>query len=111
MSIYLIIYLQFSVILPESNEIKIGICCFLILAYIILKATGVIGKKNEIFEWKESHTGTSARRQSTNDIFSGLKERHRRPSEEALFSSGMFNIYFGLNSLILQERQSLISVL
>lgn len=54
--------------------------------------TGFIRKKTEVFEWKESNTGSNARRQSTNDIFSSLKEKQKRPSEEALFSSGMYNI-------------------
>lgn len=50
--------------------------------------TGLIGKRNQEYEWKFSNAGSSARRQSTNDILSNLKEKHRRPSEEALFSSG-----------------------
>lgn len=49
---------------------------------------GFIGKKNQELEWKNSNTGSGARRQSTNDILSNIKEKHRRPSEEALFSSG-----------------------
>lgn len=49
---------------------------------------GIIGKKNEEFKWKNSNKTSSGRRQSTNDIVSNLKEKHRRPSEEALFSSG-----------------------
>ncbi|XP_060858327.1 uncharacterized protein LOC132935729 [Metopolophium dirhodum] len=78
----------FSVIVPESNPLKIGIICLLISTYILLRITGIIGKKNQELEWKNSNTGLGARRQSTNDISSNIKEKHRRPSEEALFSSG-----------------------
>lgn len=85
---------QFSVIVPESNPIKIGIVCFLIVLYIVLRATGIIGKKNQAFEWKNSNMGSSGRRQSTNDISSNISVRQRRPSEEALFSSGKILIYY-----------------
>lgn len=50
--------------------------------------TGLIGKKNPEHEWTNSNAGSNTRRQSTNDILSNMKEKHRRPSEEALFSSG-----------------------
>lgn len=83
-----IFFLQFSVIVPESNPLKIGLIFLLISTYILLRMTGIIGKKNEELEWKNSNTGLGARRQSTNDISSNIKEKHRRPSEEALFSSG-----------------------
>lgn len=62
--------------------------------------TGIIGKKSQEYEWKNSNAGSSARRQSTNDILSNLKEKHRRPSEEALFSSGK-KVYF-IFSILLQ---------
>jgi len=55
------------------------------LAYYILKRTG---RHNQEIEWKNGNTGSRARRQSTNDICSSIKEKQRRPSEEALFSSG-----------------------
>lgn len=58
--------------------------------------TGIIGKKSQEYEWKKSSAGSNARRQSTNDILSTLKEKHRRPSEEALFSSGK-KVYFVLS--------------
>lgn len=51
--------------------------------------TGIIGQKIETFEWK-SNTGSNTRRQSTNDIATNIKEKQRRPSEEALFSSGKY---------------------
>lgn len=54
----------------------------------MLRLLGIIGKKNQEFEWKKPILGSSVRRQSTNDISSNLKEKQRRPSEEALFSSG-----------------------
>lgn len=85
---------QFSVIIPESNPIRIGIVCFLILLYIVLRTMGIIGKKNQAFEWKNSNTGSSGRRQSTNDISSNISVRQRRPSEEALFSSGRTLIFY-----------------
>lgn len=85
----MIICLQFSVILPESNPIKVGIFCFLILCYIVLRKLGVFGRKTKEFEWNNnSNKESRGRRQSTNDILPNLKEKHRRPSEEALFSSG-----------------------
>jgi len=80
--------LQFSVIIPESNPLKFGIICLLIATYVLLRMTGIIGQKNPELEWKNSNTRSGARRQSTNDILSNIKEKHRRPSEEALFSSG-----------------------
>lgn len=82
------IFVQFSVLVPESNPIKIGIICLFIFAYVMLRMTGIIGKKNQEFEWKNSNMGSNTRRQSTNDIFSSSREKQRRPSEEALFSSG-----------------------
>lgn len=48
---------------------------------------GIIGQKIQTLEWK-SNTGSNTRRQSTNDIMTNIKEKQRRPSEEALFSSG-----------------------
>jgi len=86
--------LQFSVIIPESNPLKIAIICLLLSTYILLRMTGIIGQKNQELEWKNSNTGLGARRQSTNDISSNIREKHRRPSEEALFSSGknMFTV-------------------
>jgi len=80
--------LQFSVIVPESNPLKIAIICLLISTYTLLRMTGIIGQKNQELEWKNSNTGLGARWQSTNDISSNIREKHRRPSEEALFSSG-----------------------
>lgn len=58
--------------------------------------TGVIGKKDQEFEWKNSNTGSGVRRQSTNDILSNIKEKQRRPSEEALFSSGIHFLNLGI---------------
>lgn len=55
------------------------------LAYYILR---MAGRRNDEIEWKNRNTGSRARRQSTNDIISSIKEKQRRPSEEALFSSG-----------------------
>lgn len=59
------------------------------MAYIILRTMGVIGRKTQELEWNNnSNKESRGRRQSTNDILPNLKEKHRRPSEEALFSSG-----------------------
>lgn len=50
---------------------------------------GVIGRKTQELEWNNNPNKESrGRRQSTNDILPNSKEKHRRPSEEALFSSG-----------------------
>lgn len=60
---------------------------------------GIIGKKIQTFEWNYSSTGSNTRRQSTNDILTNIKEKQRRPSEEALFSSGN-NVFLVLNLIL-----------
>ncbi|XP_050531453.1 uncharacterized protein LOC126900064 [Daktulosphaira vitifoliae] len=77
-----------SFILSDSSPTTVMIFCFLILAYVALRLLGFIGKHGKELVWESSIKPNNTRRLSTNDIPSDIKEKHRRPSEEALFSSG-----------------------
>ncbi|XP_050430891.1 SUN domain-containing ossification factor [Adelges cooleyi] len=77
-----------SLFLSENHPFTVMVLCLIVIVYTTLRMLGYLGKRGKELEWDNSIKASNTRRQSTNDILSNIKEKHRRPSEEALFSSG-----------------------